>query len=101
MVQGINEAGKIAMKRLMQSPSADNFMLCSREFTIQSRLASEKVEEAIEAARTIDVVASQAMLGNTVFSMPPSSAASELEEILGDFGEVLKFRIRTGSIRIA
>ncbi|MDG6244497.1 MAG: pantoate kinase [Methanolobus sp.] len=100
IINGINEAGKIAMKRLMKRPSVYNFMLCSREFTYRSRLGSEKVKEAIETAQSIGLVASQAMLGNTVFSIPPLSAEKELEGIFAKYGKVLKFKKRAGNIRI-
>ncbi|WP_094228125.1 pantoate kinase [Methanolobus psychrotolerans] len=99
-VKDINAAGREAMKKLIRRPSVDNFMLCSREFTIQSRLASDEVNDAIEAAGSIGVTASQAMLGNTVFSMPSPSLRKELENVFSDFGTVLRFRIRTGSIKI-
>ncbi|WP_342304535.1 pantoate kinase [Methanolobus sp. ZRKC5] len=100
MVRDINTAGKEALRKLMQKPSVENFMLCSNEFTIQSRLVSEKVMDAIEAARSIGVTASQAMLGNAVFSIPQPSLCKELEETFSDFGTVLRFKVRTGSIKI-
>ncbi|SFM92422.1 pantoate kinase [Methanolobus profundi] len=100
MVNDINNAGKEAMKKLMQKPSVENFMHCSRDFTIQSMLASEKVMDAIEAADTIGVTASQAMLGNAVFSMPSQKDSNELENIFSEFGTVLRFKVRTGTIRI-
>ncbi len=100
MVKDINTAGKEAMKKLLQKPSVDNFMICSKEFSMQSKLASEKVMDAIEAAESIGVTASQAMLGNAVFSMSSPSTNYELEEIFSEFGTVLKFKVRTGSIKI-
>lgn len=100
MVKDITCAGKKAMEKLIRKPSADNFMLCSKEFTIESRLASDRVIEVIEAAESIGVTASQAMLGNAVFALPEASGKDELEDVLSEFAEVRKFRIRTGSIRI-
>ncbi|MEZ5335394.1 MAG: hypothetical protein R2741_09235 [Methanolobus sp.] len=47
MVKIITSAGKVAMKKLLRSPSVDNFMLSSKDFTIDSKLAGEKVMEAI------------------------------------------------------
>ena len=99
MIKDINSAGKEAMKKLMEKPSVENFMICSRDFTIQSGLASEKVMDAIEAAQSIDVTSSQAMLGNSVFSMPSDDRTNELEHVFSEFGTVLRFRVRTGSIR--
>ncbi len=100
MVRDINTAGKEAMRKLMQKPSVDNFMFCSNEFTMQSKLASEKVMDAIEAARSIGVTASQAMLGNAVFSIPQPSLGKELEETFAGIGTVHRFKVRTGSIKI-
>ncbi len=100
MVKDINYAGKEAMSKLMKKPSVENFMICSKEFTIRSGLASDRVMEAIETAESIGVTASQAMLGNAVFSMPSPSQSNELDNLFSEFGTVLKFRIRTGSIKI-
>ncbi|SDF35007.1 pantothenate kinase [Methanolobus vulcani] len=100
MVKNINAAGKEAMKKLMQKPTASNFMLCSREFTMNTGLAEDKIIDVIEAAENAGVIASQAMLGNAVFSVPSVTCAPELVSIFSEFGEVLRFRIRTGSIRI-
>ncbi len=96
----INVAGKEAMKKLIEKPSVDNFMLCSKDFTIQSGLADERVIEAIEAADSIGVTASQAMLGSAVFAIPSETKCSELDSIFSEFGSVLKSRIMTCSIKI-
>ncbi len=101
IIKHINEGGKRQMKRLIQKPTIDNFMLCSRDFTIQSGLAGKKVTEVIEASNSIDVVASQAMLGNAVFAIPDPSVASTLEETFMQFGKVLKFKVMTGCIKIS
>ncbi|WP_340820653.1 pantoate kinase [Methanolobus sp. WCC4] len=100
MVRSINNAGKEAMRKLMEKPSVNNFMFYSREFTIRSMLASEKVMEAIETSRNIGVIASQAMLGNAVFSIPPVDRRTELNDIFSEFGTVLHFKIRNESTRI-
>ncbi|WMW25708.1 pantoate kinase [Methanolobus sediminis] len=100
MVKNINIAGEEAMKKLIEKPTVDNFMHCSREFAINCGLARGKVREAIEAADKAGVVASQAMLGNAVFSIPSVTCVKELIDVFSDFGEVLRFKIRTGSIKI-
>ena len=100
MVENINIAGREAMKSLMDKPTVDNFMYCSREFAINSGLATGKVKEVIEAAADAGIIASQAMLGNAVFSIPSVTCAPELVDVFSEYGNVLRFRIRTGSIRI-
>jgi len=100
MVSNINTAGKEAMKKLMERPNVENFMLCSREFTINTGLADDRIMEVIEAAESVGVVASQAMLGNAVFSIPPKNYASKLVDVFSEFGKVSRFRIRTGTVRI-
>ena len=100
MVKNINAAGKEAMKKLLEKPTASNFMFCSREFTMKTGLAGDKVMEIIETAEASGVIASQAMLGNAVFSIPSVTCAQELVDLFSEFGEVHRFRIRTGSIRI-
>ncbi|TQD25308.1 pantoate kinase [Methanolobus vulcani] len=100
MAKNINMAGEKAMKKLIEKPTIDNFMHCSREFAINCGLARGKVREVIEAADEAGVVASQAMLGNAVFSIPSTTCVSELVDVFSEFGEVLRFRIRTGSVKI-
>ncbi|MBP1909429.1 pantoate kinase [Methanolobus bombayensis] len=103
MVENINISGEEAMKKLTEKPTIKNFMNCSRDFAIDSELATGKVRDVIEAADEIGFIASQAMLGNAVFSIPSITSvtsASELVDVFSEFGEVHRFRIRTGSIRI-
>jgi pantoate kinase len=99
-VENINMAGEEAMKKLIKKPTVESFMSCSREFAINSGLAGDKIMQVIEASEDAGVIASQAMLGNAVFSIPSMTHAPELVDIFSEYGEVLRFRIRAGSIRI-
>ncbi|MDP2217718.1 MAG: pantoate kinase [Methanolobus sp.] len=99
-VKSINTAGKTAMKRLMVRPSIENFMTCARDFSIGTKLANEKITEIIDAVEAAGGMASQAMLGNTVFAIGTNGKDAEIEEILSCFGQVLHYRISPGSIRM-
>jgi len=89
----ISEAGREAMKALMQKPALETFMRASREFSLQSELISDTCKDAIEAVAAEGKVASVAMLGETVFVVGDSEALSE-------FGEVKESRIADAGVRI-
>ncbi|MCQ6962127.1 pantoate kinase [Methanolobus chelungpuianus] len=99
-VRNINDAGKEAMKRLMVRPCMENFMRCARDFSIGANLATDEITDIIEAVEAIGGMASQAMLGNTVFAVGTESTGAELKEVLSGFGQVLHYRINPGSIRM-
>ncbi len=73
----INEYGRAALKKLMQKPTLENFMLVSRNFSLQVETISDKCHDAIEAVAAEGKVASVAMLGDTVFVIGDSEALSE------------------------
>ncbi|MHC1610168.1 MAG: pantoate kinase [Candidatus Methanospirareceae archaeon] len=89
----INEAGREAMKALMEKPTLETFMRASREFSLKSELISDTCRDAIEAVAAEGKVASVAMLGETVFVVGDSEA-------LREFGEVKESRIADGGVRI-
>ncbi|WP_406658004.1 pantoate kinase [Methanolobus sp. ZRKC2] len=99
-VESINLAGETAMNKLMEKPTMENFMLCSREFSIETGLSDDKIAEVIEAVESADGIASQAMLGNTVFAMAQKPEDNEIADVLSDFGNVLQYRINTGSVKL-
>jgi len=82
----INKAGKTRLKELLKKPTLPNFFRRSSEFAKEIELMSPEVKDAIEAVEANGGLASQAMLGNTVFAINDSGALSE-------FGEVHKSRI--------
>ncbi len=84
--KSINKAGRLRLKELLKKPTIDNFFLQSCAFAKEIELMSPKVRDAIEAVEAAGVIASQAMLGNTIFAINDNGALSE-------FGEVKKSRI--------
>lgn len=84
--KNINKAGRLRLKELIKKPALDNFFLQSCAFAKEIDLMSPKVRDAIEAVEAAGGIASQAMLGNTVFAINDNGALSE-------FGEVKKSRI--------
>ncbi len=84
--KSINKAGKFRLKELLKKPTLENFFLQSSLFGKEIELMSSKVRDAIEAVEARGGVASQAMLGDTVFAINDRGALSE-------FGEVHNSRI--------
>lgn len=82
----INNAGRARLKELLKKPTLENFFLQSNKFAKEIELMSTKVKDAIEAVDANGGLASQAMLGNTVFAINDKGALSE-------FGEVHKSKI--------
>ena len=82
----INKAGKSRLKELLKKPTLENFFRQSRAFAEETELMSQEVKDAIEAVEAAGGLASQAMLGNTVFAVDDSGTLSE-------FGDVHKSRI--------
>jgi pantoate kinase len=89
----INEAGRGAMKELMQKPTLETFMLASRQFSLRSGVISDTCRDAIEAVDAEGKVASAAMLGDTVFVIGDSEA-------LREFGDVKESRISDSGARV-
>lgn len=82
----INRAGKSRLKELFKKPTIENFMIQSAEFAKDIELMSPRVKDAIEAVNAAGGLASQAMLGDTVFAINDNGALME-------FGEVHESRI--------
>ena len=82
----INIAGKTSLKELLKKPTLTNFFIQSCRFAKEIELMSPKVRDAIEAVEAAGGLASQAMLGNTVFAINGNDA-------LSDLGKVHKSRI--------
>lgn len=100
-VESINLAGRSAMQRLMENPTLENFMLCSRDFTVNTGLADNTITDIIEAVGSAGGIASQAMLGNTVFAIAEESEAHEkITDAFSEYGDVLNYKINTGSIKL-
>jgi pantoate kinase len=82
----INKAGKSRLKELLKKPTLENFFLQSGRFAKEIGLMSTEVKDAIEAVEAREGLASQAMLGDTVFALNNNGALLE-------FGEVHESRI--------
>jgi pantoate kinase len=89
----INEAGKEALKALVQKPTLATFMRVSREFSLRIELISDTCKDAIEAVAAEGKVASVAMLGETVFVRGESEA-------LREFGDVKESSISDAGVRL-
>ncbi|WP_440953586.1 pantoate kinase [Methanococcoides sp. FTZ1] len=89
----LNSAGRCALSALLSRPTVDNFMKLSKQFTLKCGLASERVIDAIEAVDSAGGMASQAMLGETVFACCSEDAKDYVLEVLSTFGEVITYRV--------
>ncbi len=84
--KSINKAGKSMLKELLKKPTLENFFRQSCSFAKEIELMTPQVKDAIEAVEAAGGLASQAMLGNTVFAINDNGALLE-------FGEVHESRI--------
>lgn len=84
--KSINRSGKARLKELLKKPTIENFMIQSAAFAKDIELMSPGVRDSIEAVEAAGGLASQAMLGDTVFAINDNGALLE-------FGEVHKSRI--------
>lgn len=91
----INAAGKTAMLELLKKPTLENFMHQAKDFASKTGLMSSTARDVIEAANASGGLASQAMLGDTVFAIAPYSQEFPLYEALQEFGQVLEYGIST------
>lgn len=91
----INRAGRNAMSKLLKKPTLENFMLQAKKFAFETGFLSEKAEDVIEAVDAAGGLASQAMLGDTVFALASPGEEFGLSEVLQEFGDVLEYGIST------
>lgn len=91
----INAAGKEAMIELLKKPTLENFMHQAKGFASKTGLMSSMAQDVIEAAHASGGLASQAMLGDTVFAIAPYSHEFPIYETLQEFGQVLEYGIST------
>ncbi|RLG38378.1 MAG: hypothetical protein DRN91_02830 [Candidatus Alkanophagales archaeon] len=97
----INEAGRRAMRDLMQAPSLENFMRLSKRFAYETGLVSERGKDAIEAVEAAGGLASVAMLGDTVFAVGLAgdgrrvlgTLPENIYECLLEFGGIIRSKI--------
>lgn len=65
----ITEAGSTALESLLERPTADRFMVASREFADSVGLVTPAIDEVFETVDENGGTASMAMLGETVFAL--------------------------------
>lgn len=100
-VRNINVAGKEAMKRLLSKPDINNLMKCARDFCTGANLADSRLTDIIEAVEAVGGMASQAMLGNTIFAIGAQNNVDDIVEVLSGFGQVLRYQISPGSVKLS
>lgn len=91
--KSINRAGKTGLKELLKKPTLENFFRQSCKFAKEIELMSPRVKDAIEAVEAKGGLASQAMLGDTVFAINDNGALSE-------FGKVCESRISSAGAHL-
>jgi pantoate kinase len=79
--KSINKAGRLRLKELIKKPTLENFFRQSRAFAKEIDMISPQVRDAIEAVEAAGGLASQAMLGNTVFAINDNGALSKFGEV--------------------
>ncbi len=77
----INKIGKSRLKEFIKKPTLLNFFRQSSAFAREIELMSPRVKDAIEAVEACGGLASQAMLGNTVFAINSNEALYEFGEV--------------------
>lgn len=92
-VRQINSAGRDALKTLLKAPTIENFMIQSREFAIETGLVSERALDIIETVESAGGMASQAMLGDTVFAIVTEESENGVREVMEGVGEILEYRV--------
>jgi len=85
----INRYGVMCMKEMINKPTIENFFNLSYDFASKTGLANKKIIKAIEEAKKYGM-ASQAMLGNSVFAV---GNTKKLVKTLKNFGKVYVCRI--------
>ncbi|WP_254862540.1 pantoate kinase [Halovivax gelatinilyticus] len=65
----LDEAGRLALSRVVKEPTLTSFMFASRRFAREAGLLTDDVKRAVEAVATAGGQAAMAMLGNTVFAL--------------------------------
>jgi pantoate kinase len=79
--KSINKAGRLILRQLMKKPTIDDFFLQSLAFAKEIDIMSPQVRDAIEAVEAAGGLASQAMLGDTVYAINDNGALSEFGEV--------------------
>ncbi len=94
LVNDINVSGDKAIKQLLKQKTVSNFMKQSLEFSRDSGLLDTKAGDVIEKINDIGGLASQAMLGNTVFAIATNEHnKKDIIGVMEEYGDILIYRI--------
>jgi len=93
VVGQVNSAGRAALAALLKRPTLKNFMDQSKEFAIATGLAGTRTLDVIDAVEAAGGMASQAMLGETVFAFAGRGLENEVPTALAEFGDVLEYNV--------
>jgi len=104
VAERINSVGIESLRELLKNPTIENFMLQSKRFAAETGLMSDSVSDAVDAVEAAGGMASQAMLGDSVFAIDYSGAGGcvddgaggatdAIEAALSEFGSVGRSRI--------
>jgi len=77
----VNKAGKGLVDRFMAEPSAENFMILSREFSDSLNIFTDRIKKVLNEVDDHGFKCSMAMIGETIFSLTKKSEAEELVKI--------------------
>ncbi len=93
----VNEVGRKTVETILAEPSLENFMKASREFAVDTGLATERVKNLMDSAEGAGAIgAAQNMVGEAVHALTTSD---NLSSVLRAFGEVLpKEKIVSGKV---
>lgn len=92
----IKEAGRQALRRFWDAPSLRSFSDISREFSLASHLASDRIARVYRETERLAFV-SQCMLGGSVFAFGKSA---DVRKRLARYGPVFSTRIDTQGARL-
>lgn len=96
--QRLQKAGRVAMQQFLQQPTLPSLVRLGRQFCVESGLATEPVLRAIRAVEREGGLASQSMLGHSVFAL--GSDPARIEEALKPFGETFRCRVDASGARV-
>lgn len=84
----INSVGTRSLHELLKERTATNFMRQSKRFAVETGLISDSVSDAVEAVEAAGGMASQAMLGDSVFAIDLFGCGDAILSALSEFGSV-------------
>ncbi len=103
VAERINATGIESLRELLKNPTIENFMLQSKRFAAETGLMSDSVSDAVDAVEAAGGMASQAMLGDSVFAIDRAGggdATGAIEAALSEYGSVGRSRIDFKGVRL-